>query len=169
MHVGMAVVFQNPKKARPDVEVYRDELALVALAEPLGFESVWGVEHHFTDYTMCPDVLQFENMRMPELFCGFPRVNGYGPTQYPVACAPQAWAAGVVFMLIASMLGLQPDAADNQITLSRPTLPGWLTWIEVRGLRVSKSRLGVRVSQGSDGAAVELLARDGDAELVVRR
>ena len=67
------------------------------------------------------------------------------------------------------MLGLRPDAADNQITLSRPTLPGWLTWMDVRGLRVSKSRLGVRVSQGSDGAAVELLARDGDAELVVRR
>ena len=67
------------------------------------------------------------------------------------------------------MLGLRPEAADNQITLARPTLPGWLTWIEIRGLRVSKSRLGMRVLQGSDGAAVELLARDGDAELVVRR
>ena len=53
--------------------------------------------------------------------------------------------------------------------LARPTLPGWLTWIEARGLRVSKSRLAVRVSQGHDGAAGELLARDGDAELVVRR
>jgi alkanesulfonate monooxygenase SsuD/methylene tetrahydromethanopterin reductase-like flavin-dependent oxidoreductase (luciferase family) len=59
MHVGMASVFQNPKKARTDREVYRNELRLADLAEPLGFESVWGVEHHFTDYTMCPDVLQF--------------------------------------------------------------------------------------------------------------
>ena len=114
-------------------------------------------------------VLQFDDMRMPELFCGFPRVSGYAPTRYPVACSPQAWASGVVFQLVGAMLGLRPDAADNQITLSRPCLPGWLTWIEVRGLRVSKSRLGVRVSQGSDGAAVELLAREGDAELVVRR
>jgi len=55
----MATVFQNPQKARADREVYRNELRLADLAEPLGFESVWGVEHHFTDYTMCPDVLQF--------------------------------------------------------------------------------------------------------------
>jgi alkanesulfonate monooxygenase SsuD/methylene tetrahydromethanopterin reductase-like flavin-dependent oxidoreductase (luciferase family) len=59
MHVGTAVIFQNPHDARPDHEVYRDDLSLVDLAEPLGFESVWGVEHHFTDYTMCPDVLQY--------------------------------------------------------------------------------------------------------------
>jgi glycogen debranching enzyme len=114
-------------------------------------------------------VLQFDDTRMPELFCGFPRVAGHAPTRYPVACSPQAWASGVVFHLVGAMLGLRPEAADNRITLSRPTLPGWLTWIEARGLRVSKSRLAVRVSQGSDGAAVELLARDGDAELVVRR
>jgi alkanesulfonate monooxygenase SsuD/methylene tetrahydromethanopterin reductase-like flavin-dependent oxidoreductase (luciferase family) len=59
MHVGMATVFQNPHKARRDYEVYRHELGLSDLADPLGFESIWGVEHHFTDYTMCPDVLQF--------------------------------------------------------------------------------------------------------------
>src|SRR5574338_857412 len=59
MHVGTAVIFQNPGAAPPDHAVYTDDLALVDLAEPLGFESVWGVEHHFTDYTMCPDVLQF--------------------------------------------------------------------------------------------------------------
>jgi alkanesulfonate monooxygenase SsuD/methylene tetrahydromethanopterin reductase-like flavin-dependent oxidoreductase (luciferase family) len=59
MHVGLAAVFQNPGRARADREVYREELRLADLAEPLGFESIWGVEHHFTDYTMCPDVLQF--------------------------------------------------------------------------------------------------------------
>ncbi len=59
MHVGMATVFQNPQQARADRDVYRNELRLADLAEPLGFESIWGVEHHFTDYTMCPDVLQF--------------------------------------------------------------------------------------------------------------
>src|SRR5262249_51947175 len=59
MHVGMAAVFQNPQQCRSDRDVYRNELRLADLAEPLGFESIWGVEHHFTDYTMCPDVLQF--------------------------------------------------------------------------------------------------------------
>ena len=59
MNVGMGTVFQSPQKQITDYQVYRNELALADLAEPLGFESVWGVEHHFTDYTMCPDVIQF--------------------------------------------------------------------------------------------------------------
>ena len=59
MHVGMAVIFQGTGEGRTDRNVYRNELRLGDLAEPLGFESLWGVEHHFTDYTMCPDVLQY--------------------------------------------------------------------------------------------------------------
>src|SRR3546814_18122368 len=55
----MAAIFQNPQKGRRDFDVYRADLALAELAEPMGFDSVWSVEHHFTDYTMCPDVLQF--------------------------------------------------------------------------------------------------------------
>ncbi|MEE2926612.1 MAG: LLM class flavin-dependent oxidoreductase, partial [Chloroflexota bacterium] len=52
-------MFQNPDREKTDFQVYRDELRLADLAEPLGYQSIWGVEHHFTDYTMCPDVLQF--------------------------------------------------------------------------------------------------------------
>jgi alkanesulfonate monooxygenase SsuD/methylene tetrahydromethanopterin reductase-like flavin-dependent oxidoreductase (luciferase family) len=59
MHVGLSVIFQNPGDRLTDAEVYAAELALARQAEPLGFESIWSVEHHFTDYTMCPDVLQF--------------------------------------------------------------------------------------------------------------
>ena len=59
MHVGMGVIFQGEGEGRTDRNVYRNELRLGDLAEPLGFESLWGVEHHFTDYTMCPDVLQY--------------------------------------------------------------------------------------------------------------
>lgn len=59
MHVGYAPLFQNPGNQRSDQEVYREELRLADLAEPLGFDSIWSVEHHFTDYTMCPDVVQF--------------------------------------------------------------------------------------------------------------
>ncbi len=59
MDVGLGMIVQNPDRARSDREVYREELRLGSLAEPLGFDSIWGVEHHFTDYTMCPDVLQY--------------------------------------------------------------------------------------------------------------
>ncbi len=59
MHVGTAVIFQATDPKRNDRDVYEHELKLGDLAEPLGFDSIWGVEHHFTDYTMCPDVLQY--------------------------------------------------------------------------------------------------------------
>lgn len=59
MRVGYAVAFQNPHNAISDAEVYRNELRLCEMAEPLGFDSVWSVEHHFDDYAICPDVLQF--------------------------------------------------------------------------------------------------------------
>ena len=58
MHVGTAIVFQGTDRSRSDHDVYSAELRLGDLAEPLGFESIWGVEHHFTEYTMSPDVLQ---------------------------------------------------------------------------------------------------------------
>ncbi len=59
MHVGMGVAFQNPENALSDAEVWDQEVALAVGAEDLGFDSIWSVEHHFTDYTMCPDPVQF--------------------------------------------------------------------------------------------------------------
>jgi alkanesulfonate monooxygenase SsuD/methylene tetrahydromethanopterin reductase-like flavin-dependent oxidoreductase (luciferase family) len=58
MHVGYSVAFQNPENALSDREVWEQEMRMVEEAEDLGFDSVWTVEHHFTDYTMCPDPLQ---------------------------------------------------------------------------------------------------------------
>lgn len=59
MKTGMAIVFQNPNKARSDREVYQKDLAMGRKAESLGFQSLWSVEHHFTDYIICPSPLQF--------------------------------------------------------------------------------------------------------------
>ena len=59
MHGGSSTFFPNFRRARTDLEVYQNELRLADLCEPLGYDSIWGIEHHFTDYTMCPDVLQF--------------------------------------------------------------------------------------------------------------
>ena len=61
MHVGMASIFQNPDHAggTSDYSVYQKDMKLALMAEGLGFESVWGIEHHFTDYTMMPDVVDF--------------------------------------------------------------------------------------------------------------
>lgn len=59
MRVGYTSIFQGGGDAKDDQRVYADELRLCELAEPLGFEMLWGVEHHFTSYTMCPDPIQF--------------------------------------------------------------------------------------------------------------
>ncbi|MGH1488796.1 MAG: LLM class flavin-dependent oxidoreductase [Acidimicrobiales bacterium] len=76
----MSVIFQNPGGAIPDSQVYAQDLALARQAEPLGFDSIWSVEHHFTDYTMCPDVMQFltymaactENIKLGSMVCVLP-------------------------------------------------------------------------------------------------
>ncbi len=59
MHVGYGCVFQNPDNKLSDREVWLNEVRLAEMAEPMGFESIWAVEHHFDDYTMCPDPVQF--------------------------------------------------------------------------------------------------------------
>ena len=59
MRIGYGATFQNPGRELTDREVYREEIRLARLAEPLGFDSVWSTEHHVTGYQMCPDVLQF--------------------------------------------------------------------------------------------------------------
>jgi glycogen debranching enzyme len=114
-------------------------------------------------------VAHYGELRMPELFCGFPRVLGQGPTRYPAACSPQAWAAGAVFHLVSGMLGLEPDASRNRLTSRQPMLPPWLEWMEVRGLRLRGSVIDLHLSRGRQGASVEVLDRRGTAEIVVRR
>ena len=65
MHVGLSVIFQNPGELKPDHQVYAEDISLARQAEPLGFDSIWSVEHHFTDYTMCPNVFQFLTLWRP--------------------------------------------------------------------------------------------------------
>jgi alkanesulfonate monooxygenase SsuD/methylene tetrahydromethanopterin reductase-like flavin-dependent oxidoreductase (luciferase family) len=59
MHVGYGLIFQNPNNQMSDHDVWSNEIRLAEMAEPLGFDSIWGIEHHFDDYTMCPDPVQF--------------------------------------------------------------------------------------------------------------
>jgi glycogen debranching enzyme len=113
--------------------------------------------------------LQFEHGRLPELFCGFPRQARLGVTRYPVACSPQAWAAGSVFQLLTASLGLTGEPLENRVTLVNPVLPPWLEWVEIYGLSAARSTIDLRVDHGREAASVELIGRRGDIELVVRR
>jgi glycogen debranching enzyme len=79
--------------------------------------------------------------RLPELFCGFGRRPGEPPVGYPVACLPQAWSSGAVFMLLQACLGISIDAAERTIHIDRPELPPELERLPVRGLVVGDERV----------------------------
>ena len=113
--------------------------------------------------------LAIGDRRLPELFCGFPRYLHHSPAPYPVACKPQAWAAGSVFLLLQATLGLSIDAWERRITFDRPALPSWLTRLDIRGLRVGDGRVDVSVSRARWGAAVEVIDKQGEIEVVVRK
>jgi glycogen debranching enzyme len=105
--------------------------------------------------------------RLPELFCGFDRKRGKAPTLYPVACAPQAWAACTPFALIQACLGLEIDAASSTVVLRRPRLPPFLDWLAVRDVCIGASRLDLMFRRHDSSVAVNLLRREGDAEVEV--
>jgi glycogen debranching enzyme len=110
-----------------------------------------------------------EEQRLPELFCGFPRQLQQKPVPYPVACKPQAWAAGSVFLLLQAALGLRIDAWKRRITFARITLPAWLGELSLRGLQVGDGRVDLRIVRGRWSAAVEVVDKQGDVEVVVHK
>jgi len=110
----------------------------------------------------------FPAFRLPELFCGFDRASTGSPIAYPVACSPQAWAAGASLMLIRTMLGLAADAPNRRLTLDRPILPAGLTKVVVRGIRVGESSCDLLLHRWRGLTSAEVLRKDPDLEVVVR-
>ena len=110
-----------------------------------------------------------EAYRLPELFAGFSRTEFETPVPYPVACQPQAWAAGAIPYLVTGGLGLVPDALHRRLRVRRPSLPRWLNRIEVSGLRLAGARIDLLFERAGAGDQVALTdARiDGDVEVVL--
>jgi glycogen debranching enzyme len=114
------------------------------------------------------DVATYMDLRrLPELFCGFRRHRDNGPTLYPVACAPQAWAAAAPFALLEACLGLEFDALADTVRLRHPRLPDFLDWVRIRGLRLGESRFDVLLRRHGADVAVNVLERDGPAHFEV--
>jgi glycogen debranching enzyme len=95
--------------------------------------------------------------RLPELFCGFPRFPGQGPTLYPVACAPQAWASGALYLLLASTLGLEIAASERRVVLSRPHLPPGLDRLVIDSLEVGGGTVDLDIRRRDE--TVEVIPR----------
>jgi glycogen debranching enzyme len=106
--------------------------------------------------------------RLPELFCGFVRRQRNAPTQYPVACSPQAWAAATPICLLQATLGLELRDSSNEIAFYRPMLPGFLDHVHLRNLRLSRGSVDVLLHRRGTNVAATVTRREGDAVVVVR-
>jgi glycogen debranching enzyme len=105
---------------------------------------------------------------MPELFCGFARRAGEGPVLHPVACAPQAWAAGSVLLLLQACLGLEVDAVARRIVLTRPQVPSELQEVRIHDLEIAGARVDLAISrEGGERVAVNVLRREGPVDVIV--
>ncbi|HKF61543.1 MAG TPA: glycogen debranching N-terminal domain-containing protein [Dongiaceae bacterium] len=114
------------------------------------------------------DTSQFMEIgRLPELFCGFARRSGMGPTAYPVACSPQAWASGAVFALLGALLGISFASQERQIRFIRPTLPPWLELLEITNLRLGDAAVDLQLRRSREDVGLTVLRRDGMVEVVV--
>ncbi|HBY93049.1 MAG: hypothetical protein M5U01_28115 [Ardenticatenaceae bacterium] len=110
----------------------------------------------------------FDAYRLPELFAGFTREKYGIPVRYPVACHPQAWAAGSIPFLIETLLGLVPEAFEHRLRIVRPILPDFINQLEVRRLRVGKASADLRFVRTSEGrVSPNVLKIDGDLDVVV--
>jgi len=107
--------------------------------------------------------LYFDDYRLPELFAGFERSRFGVPVSYPVACHPQAWSAGAAPYLLQICLGLQAQAFDHQLLITRPLLPPFVGGLELDGLRVGQSVVKLRFTrQSGHNAAVDVVAVRGE-------
>ena len=106
-----------------------------------------------------------ESHRLPELFCGFSRSQGKGPTLYPTACAPQAWAAGAVFLLLQSCLGLSVHAAESKICLTYPALPESIREVRIQNLCLGGASVDLHLVRNAHRVSVDILRRTGHLQV----
>jgi glycogen debranching enzyme len=127
----------------------------------------------FDDLIAAPFVGLFDatttlkRQRLPELFCGFHRRNGEGPTLYPVACAPQAWSSGAVFQLLQSCLRLSLSPLERRLTVAQPILPPFLTYVRLLNLELPFGEVDLLFEQHPLDVGVTVIRQKGDFEVRV--
>jgi glycogen debranching enzyme len=113
--------------------------------------------------------IYMENLRMPEVFCGFGRREGEAPTLYPHACAPQAWAAGCVYSLVQSLLGLEIDAAKRNVSFEFPRLPETIETMRIHGLEVDGGTVDLEVQNYHSDVSIQVVKREPKVTVTVAK
>jgi glycogen debranching enzyme len=129
-----------------------------------------GMRQHGCDdaaMRICEGILDaarhFDQGRLPELFGGHDRGEFGVPVHYPVACHPQAWAAGSVPSLLTTMLGLRADALNGRLRVVRPRLPSYVDELEMTGLRVGGALIALRFARDGEAIRAEVMRAEGDS------
>lgn len=112
--------------------------------------------------------LHFDLHRLPELFCGFPRRDGAGPTLYPVACSPQAWAAAAPFAMLQACLGLELRADTGEIVLKTPRLPPFIDWLRITRLGAPGPSCDLLLQRYQRNVGVEVLRKDPQVRVSIQ-
>lgn len=111
--------------------------------------------------------MHYRHHRLPEAMAGFPREDFQVPVRYPVACHPQAWAAGAAPFLVSTCLGLEPDGFAERLRIERPTLPDFVDRITFSGLRVGRGTTDLEFRRTNEGIDVRVLAASGGLKVEV--
>lgn len=107
-----------------------------------------------------------EDFRLPELFCGFRKRGAEPPVPYEVACKPQAWAAGSIFLMLKSMLGLSIDLDQSYLVFNSPLITEKMKWLEIRNFETRNWQLDLVVSQSAQETRVEVKRKKGDVRVL---
>jgi glycogen debranching enzyme len=111
--------------------------------------------------------LFIEGQRLPELFCGFKRREGEPPTDYPVACSPQAWSVASCFLIIQAFLGIEIDAFENVIRFHKPMLPDFIDSMVIRNLKFRNNNLDIQFIKTTNNVSIGVLNKDSSVRLEI--
>ncbi len=109
----------------------------------------------------------FKLHRIPELFCGFQRRENEGPTHYPVACHPQAWAAGSIFLILQACLGLY--IKNNTLFFKNPCLPEFLEEVWIKDLKLNGGKVSIYLKKYSRDVIVNVFEKEGNVKIIIEK
>ena len=134
----------------------------------LGFARYGLVSHAAQVFSAMFDAAAYQDLRrLPELFCGFIRKRHRGPTAYPVACAPQAWASAAPFAFLEACLGMDLRHEANAVSFRDPVMPAFLDHVTLNQLSLGNSRVDLKLQRHGSDVTLNLLRRRGDAKVML--
>ena len=167
---GIRTLANNEVRYNPmsyhDGSVWPHDNALIAfgLAQYGQYAGALKVMQGLYDASMFLDL-----QRLPELFCGFDRRAKEGPTAYPVACSPQAWSVGTVFLLLQACLRIEIDGTLKTVVFNKPRLPEFIKHLTITNLKLGNDRCVFDVYRHMEGLSFRFVYKPADWQVIIKQ